>query len=164
MTKEETINIYFTLKFPAEKIFSFIIRPESMILYTGFFMIPGIKKVKTSDVERRAGTLDKILNTDGSSHESTTDIFERNKRYSLTIKNIEVSGFKKKIASPVLGFREDWIFTENKDKSTSIKRSLVTVYQKGFLNSFIVLFLVRPQLYFSLLKHHQNLLKNLSYQ
>ncbi|MBC7428032.1 MAG: hypothetical protein H7336_05440 [Bacteriovorax sp.] len=162
MNSEEIICIHFTLNFPAETIFRFVIRPENMVLYTGFLLIPGIKNVHSSDSDRKMGTLDKISNTDGSSHESTTDVLEKNQRYSLTIRNIQMTGFKKKLANPILGFREDWIFSENKNRSTTIDRSLVIVYKKGLLNTLFVNFIVRPQMHFSLLKHHQNLLKNLS--
>ncbi len=158
----EKIEIYFTLNFPAKTIFDFVIKPESMVQYTGFLLIPGIKKVVSSDTVRKSGTVDKISNTDGSSHESTTDILEANKRYSLTIRNIIVPGFKGKLANPLLGFREDWIFNENADGSTSIDRSLFILHKEGLFNRLLVTYVVRPQLYFSFLKHHQNILKCLS--
>lgn len=162
MSHEEKVEIYFTLNFPAKTIFDFIIKPENMVLYTGFLLIPGIKNVISSDVIRKAGTVDKISNTDSGSHESTTDILDENKRYCLTIRNIFVPGFKGKLANPLLGFREDWIFNENPDGSTSIERTLFIIHKEGFLNKLLVTYVVRPQLYFSFLKHHQNILKALS--
>ncbi|MBC7714204.1 MAG: hypothetical protein H7177_12745 [Rhizobacter sp.] len=161
MIGEEIIDIHFTLNFPAKIIFDFIIQAKNMPLFNGFLLIPGIKYVDSSDSIRKVGTLDKITNTDGSSHESTTDVLEPGKRYALSLRNVQMTGFKKKLANPIVGFREDWIFSENADHSTTIDRSLVIIYKKGFFNSLFITFFVRPQMLFSLLKHHQNLLKNL---
>lgn len=160
--KEEKIFVYTKMNFSAKAIFDFIIKPENMVLYTGFLLFPGIKKVDSSDKVRTQGTVDKIINTDNSSHVSTTDILIPHSRYSLTLKNIIVTGFKKKLANPILGFREDWILVENQTDLTSIERSLYIQYKEGGFNHFLVRFFIRPQLYFSLLKHHQNILKSLS--
>lgn len=159
---EDKVEVYITMNFPAKMIFDFIVKPENMNLYTGFLLIPGIKKVVSSDIIRQVGTLDKITNTDNSSHESTTDVLDSNQRYSLTLRNVVVTGIKKKLANPIIGFREDWIFFENPDHSTSIARTLFIQHKEGVLNKFLVTFLIRPQIYFSLLKHHQNILKSLS--
>ncbi len=51
MNQEETIDIHFTMNLPVKTLFNFIIRPENMVLYTGFFLIPGILSVESSDAE-----------------------------------------------------------------------------------------------------------------
>lgn len=159
---EDKVEIYASMNFPVKTIYDFIIKPENMKLFSGFLLIPGIKNVISSDNVRKVGTLDKIVNTDNSSHESVTDILEINQRYCLTLRNIEVSGLKKKLATPIIGFREEWIFQDNLDQSSRIARTLFIQHKTGVWNKFLVTFLIRPQIYFSLLIHHQNILKSLS--
>lgn len=162
MIKTSKIQIFFTLQHSAKKIFDFVIRPENMSLYSGFLLIPGIKNVISSDQIRKSGTVDKITNTDGSSHLSKTDILISNSRYSLILSDIKVPGLKGKLANPIEGFSEDWIFNDNGDGTTSIDRTLFINYKAGFFNDLFIACFVRPQLYFSFLRHHKNLQNALS--
>ena len=162
MNREEKIYIHFTMPVEPQTLFDFIIKPSNMPLYEGFLLIPGIKNVISSDVVRKVGTIDKITNSDGSSHQSRTDILESGARYSLSLSHIEMTGFKKKLANPMVALREDWIM-KPEGQHTKIERSLFLIYKKGFFNTLFVRFFIFPQMYFSLLKHHQNLLKSLSH-
>lgn len=156
MNLEEKIVVNFSLPFSAEKIFDFIILPKNMELYQGYGILPGIKRVHSSDAIRKVGTLDRVENTDGSSHESITDVLERGKHYKLSLGNIKAVGYKKKIANPVVGFTEDWVFHAH-ENHTHIERSLIVYYQPGFLNKLMVKYLAAPQLLQSFRRHHANL-------
>lgn len=160
MNLEEKIVVNFSLPFNAKKIFDFIILPKNMELYQGYGILPGIKTVESSDAVRKVGTIDRVQNTDGSSHESVTDILLPGERYKLTLGNIQAVGYKKKIANPVVGFSEDWIFHAH-DDHTHIERTLVVYYQPGFLNKLMVKYLAAPQLKQSFHRHHSNLRKAL---
>ena len=161
MIKETKIDIHFSLPHSAKKVFDFIIRPENMPLYQGYFLVPGIKNVVSSDSIRKVGTIDKITNTDNSSHESRTDILDPEKRYSLTLSNIKINGFKEKLANPLTGFKEDWIFHAD-GNHVQIDRTLVIFYNDGFINEFLVNWVIKPQMELSLHRHHRNLFKFLS--
>lgn len=157
MIKETKIDIHFSLPFSANRVFDFIIRPENMPLYQGYFLVPGIKNVVSSDSIRKVGTVDKITNTDCSSHESRTDVLDPEKRYSLTLSNIKMNGFKEKLANPLTGFKEDWIFHAD-GNHVQIDRTLVIFYKEGFINEFLVNWVIKPQMELSLHRHHKNLL------
>jgi hypothetical protein len=73
-----------------------------------------------------------------------------------------MTGLKKKLANPMVALRENWIMKPH-GKNTKIERCLVLIYKKGFLNTLFIRLFIRPQMYFSLLRHHQNLLKSLSH-
>lgn len=161
MTSEENIAIHFDLPFSAKVVFDFIIKPSNMPLYQGFLLIPGIKHVVSSDLIRKVGTIDKVHNTDSSSHESLTQILNPEAKYSLQLSNIQAVGFKKKLANPIVGFREDWIF-KNHGEHTYIERTLVVIYKKSFFNLLFIKLFICPQLHLSLLKHHKNVHKALS--
>ncbi len=156
MKAEEKIVVNFSLPFSARKIFDFIILPKNMELYQGFGILPGIKSVSSSDAIRKVGTLDKVQNTDGSSHESVTDILLPGERYGLTLGNIQAVGYKKKLANPIIGFNEDWVFHSHGDH-THIERSLVVKYEPGLWNKIIVKYIACPQLKQSFHRHHANL-------
>lgn len=155
---ETSFVMNFTLPVEAKELFTFISLPENMVLYTGFFLIPGIKNVISSDHVRRVGTIDTVFNNDGSSHKSQTQVFDFGQRYSLELGSIKMTGFKAKLATPIIGFKEDWILT-SKGNTTSIKRSIEIIYKKGLMNDLFVKYFVCPQLYFSFVKHHQNIAK-----
>lgn len=157
MNEEEKICIKFSLPFDAKKIFNFIILPKNMELYQGYGILPGIKNVDSSDPIRKTGTLDKVFNTDGSTHESVTDILLPGERYKLTLGNIQAVGYKKYLANPVIGFSEDWVFHAH-GVHTHIERSLVIIYRPGFWNKIMVKYLAVPQLKKSFHRHHSNLL------
>lgn len=151
----------FTLPVECSELFAFIARAENMVLYTGCFLIPGIKKSVSSDSVRKVGTTDVISNTDGSSHDARTVVFEKDIRYSTYLDNFRMIGFKAKLATPIVAFKEDWIYTRQ-ETSTHIERSIEVVYKKGLFNSLFVKYFIYPQLYFSFLKHHQNIARALS--
>lgn len=159
--KEKFIHIHFTLPFSAKKVFDFIIRPENMPLYKGYFLVPGIKVVHSSDAIRKVGTVDKITNTDGSSHESRTDVLDDEKRYALTLSNIKIHGLKEKLANPLTGFKEDWVFKAD-GGHVHIERTLVIFYKKGLINELMVRIVIYPQMVMSLHKHHQRVSSALS--
>lgn len=146
----------FTLPVECSELFAFIGRAENMVLYTGCFFIPGIKKSTSSDSERKVGTLDAICNTDGSSHDARTVVFDKDARYSTYLDNFRMIGFKSKLANPIVAFKEDWIYTRQ-GSSTHIERSIDIIYKKGLFNSLLVKYFIYPQLYFSFLKHRQNI-------
>lgn len=146
----------FTLPVECSKLFAFIGRAENMVLYTGCFLIPGIKKSTSSDSERKVGTRDAISNTDGSTHDARTVIYDKDVRYSTYLDNFQMIGFKSKLATPIVAFKEDWIYTPQ-GSSTHIERSIDIVYKKGLFNSLLVKYFIYPQLYISFLKHHQNI-------
>ena len=101
MTKKSrsiTLKINFSLPFTSKEIFDFVIKSSNMYLYTGFFLIPGIVDLVSSDAIRKKGTIDYITNTDQSSRESTTAEFEHSHLYGIHIGNITLSGWKKKLA------------------------------------------------------------------
>lgn len=155
-TQTATLSMNFSLPIETSTLFEFVARCENMVLYTGYFLIPGIKYVVSSDVVRKVGTLDSVFNTDGSSHDSRTLILDHGVRYSLYLDNFQVKGLKAKLATPIVAFKEDWIFSPQ-GQSTQLKRSLVIDYKKGFFNTLLVKYFIYPQLYFSFLKHHQNI-------
>ncbi len=160
MNLEEKIVVNFSLPFSAEKIFDFIILPKNMELYQGYGILPGIKVVYSSDATRKVGTLDRVQNTDGSSHESVTDVLERGKHYKLSLGNIQAVGYKKKIANPIVGFTEDWFFDPHGDH-THIERTLVVHYRPGFFNWLMVKYLAAWQLKKSFHRHHRALIEAL---
>lgn len=160
MMKETSIHIHFKLPFSAKKVFDFIVRPENMPLYQGYFLVPGIKVVNSSDAVRKVGTVDKITNTDNSSHESRTDVLEAEKRYALTLSNIKMNGFKEKLANPLTGFKEDWVFHAD-GNHVQIDRTLVIFYKPGLLNELMVKWVIYPQMEMSLHRHHKNVLQAL---
>jgi len=153
---EVRLVMKFTLPVECSKLFAFIARAENMVLYTGCFLIPGIKKSTSSDSVRKVGTTDAIANTDGSSHDARTVVFDKDVRYSTYLDNFQMIGFKSKLATPIVAFKEDWIYTRQ-GSSTHIERSIYVVYKKGLLNSLLVKYFIYPQLYISFLKHHQNI-------
>jgi len=155
---ETTLSMNFTLPIEAKALFTFVARPENMVLYTGCFLVPGIKNVVSSDSVRRVGTIDAVTNTDGSSHDARTVIFDFANRYSLYLDNFQMTGWKSKLATPIIAFKEDWILTPKGD-STEVMRSIDIVYKKGFINSLLVKYFIYPQLYISFLKHHSNIIK-----
>lgn len=155
-TQNTKLIMNFSLPIEANTLFTFVADSENMILYTGYFLVPGIKYVVSSDIVRKVGTLDNVFNTDGSSHDARTMIFDYGARYSLYLDNFKLKGFKTKLATPIVAFKEDWIFSPQ-GQSTQIKRSLVIEYKKGLFNTLLVKYFIYPQLYFSFLKHHQNI-------
>lgn len=155
---ETSLVMNFTLPIEAKTLFTFVAKSENMVLYTGCFLIPGIKNVVSSDKVRKVGTVDAVFNTDGSSHDARTVILDHGIRYSLYLDNFQMVGFKAKLATPIVAFKEDWILT-TAGESTQVKRSIDIVYKKGFINTLFVKYFVYPQLYFSFLKHHQNIVK-----
>ncbi len=159
--KETKIDIHFSLPFSAKKVFDFIVLPENMPLYQGYFLVPGIKNVVSSDPVRKVGTVDKITNTDNSSHESRTDILEDAKRYSLTLSNFKMNGFKEKLANPLTGFKEDWIFHAD-GNHVHIDRTLVIFHKEGLVNELMVKWVIYPQMVASLHRHHKNLLNSIA--
>lgn len=157
MNLEEKIVVHFSLPFNAEKIFDFIILPKNMELYQGYGILPGIKTVHSSDGIRKVGTLDKVYNTDGSTHESVTSVLERARHYKLILGNVQAVGYKKKIANPVIGFIEDWVFHPYGNQ-THIERTLIVQYHSGFFNQLMVKYLASWQLKKSFQRHHAALL------
>lgn len=155
---ETSLVMNFTLPIEANALFTFVANSENMVLYTGCFLVPGIKHVVSSDSVRKVGTVDAVANTDGSSHDARTVIFDYGRRYSLYLDNFKLTGYKSKLATPIIAFKEDWILTPKGD-STQINRSIDIVYKKSFLNNLLVKYFIYPQLYFSFLKHHQNIAK-----
>lgn len=153
---EAKLVVNFSLPVECNKLFDFVGRAENMALYTGCFLIPGIKKSITSDSVRKVGTTDAITNTDGSSHNARTLVYDKDVRYSTYIDNLHMIGFKSKLASPIIAFREDWTFTRE-GAVTHVERSIDIIYKKGFFNTLFVKCFIYPQLYFSFLKHHQNI-------
>lgn len=156
--QETSFTMNFTLPIEAKELFAFVARPENMVLYTGCFLVPGIKNVVSSDSVRKVGTIDAVSNTDGSSHDARTVILDFAKQYSLYLDNFQMTGYKAKLATPIIAFKEDWILTPD-GQSTHVKRSIDIVYKKGLLNTLFVKYFITPQLYFSFLKHHQNIVK-----
>lgn len=156
--QETSFVMNFTLPIEAKELFTFVARPENMVLYTGCFLVPGIKNVVSSDSVRKVGTVDAVSNTDGSSHDARTVILDFGSRYSLYLDNFKMIGFKSKLATPIIAFKEDWILTPD-GQATHVKRSIDIVYKKGLINTLFVKYFIYPQLYFSFLKHHQNIVK-----
>lgn len=156
--QEVSLVMNFTLPIEAKTLFTFVARPENMVLYTGCFLIPGIKNVVSSDKIRKVGTLDAVTNSDGSSHDARTVILDFGAHYSLYLDNFKMTGLKSKLATPIMAFKEDWILT-SEGESTHVKRSIDIVYKKGIINTLFVKYFIYPQLYFSFLKHHQNIAK-----
>lgn len=153
---EVRLVIKFTLLVECSELFAFVGRAENMVLYTGCFLIPGIKKSISSDSERKVGTTDAISNTDGSFHDARTVYYEKDVRYSTYIDNFRMTGLKSKLVTPIVAFKEDWVYGPQ-GTSTHIERSIDVIYKKGLLNSLLVKYFIYPQLYFSFLKHHQNI-------
>lgn len=156
--QETSLIMNFTLPIEARELFTFVARSENMVLYTGCFLIPGIKNVISSDRVRKVGTLDAVANTDGSTHDARTVVLDFGSQYSLYLDNFRMTGFKSKLATPIIAFKEDWILTPD-GQLTHIKRSIDIVYKKGLINTLFVKCFIYPQLYFSFLKHHQNIVK-----
>lgn len=153
-----TLSMNFTLPIEAKALFAFVARPENMVLYTGCFLVPGIKNVVSSDSVRKVGTVDVVTNTDGSSHDARTVILDFANRYTLYLDNFQMTGIKSKLATPIIAFKEDWILSPKGD-STEVMRSIDIVFEKGFVNSLLVKYFIYPQLYISFLKHHSNITK-----
>lgn len=151
--KEVTLIMKFSLPVKVEKLFNFVADFNNMPLYEGCFLVPGISYVKSSDVVRKVGTLDSVTNTDGSSHDARTVIFDRNLRYSLYLDNFKLTGIKSKLATPIVAFKEDWLYTDQ-GNSTAIERSITVVYKDGLFNDLFVKLFLYPQLYISFLNHH----------
>lgn len=155
------LEINFTLPFTSKEVFEFVIKPDNMHLYTGFFLIPGIVDVKSSDAERKVGTVDQIANTDKSSHQSTTIELEDSRLYGIRIENITLRGWKQKLGAPIIGFRERWVLSDHEGVS-HIHRTLDILFVDNFFNRLFVKYFVYPQLYISFLFHHQNVKKGLN--
>jgi len=153
MKNQHIIAIDFFLPASPEEVFDFVILPENMPLFRGFFLIPGIKHVHSSHTPRSVGCVDSITNTDGSFHRSVTLVLEKNRKYELEIGKIVPVGWKKSLANPLEGFAESWTF-EASNQQTFIRRKLFIYYRAGFLNFLLVHFFIKPQLYFSLIFHH----------
>jgi len=159
------ISITFDIKFKvsAETVFDFIIKPTNMPLYTGFFLAPGIQSVRSSDSIRKVGTIDYILNTDGSSHQSKTIELVRGKTYDLVIFNIETKGWKKIFDFILEGFEEKWSFNNSNDSSfCMIHRKLVIKFKLPLLFIFPSVIFVYWVFKNALHNHHLNLESNLS--
>ena len=159
---ESAINFNFSLPFKAKTIFDFIILPKSMELYKGFFLIPGILLVKSSDPIRKEGTVDYIINNDGSTHSSVTKVLSSPHRYTLEIGEIKIIGLKKLLASIIIGFKEDWELQDDQNNHCLINRKLIIIHRRVWWARLLMASFIKPQLAYSLHLHHQRLKKALA--
>jgi hypothetical protein len=157
---QEKIVMNFSMPFRANKLYEFIILPANMSLYEGKFLIPGIKNVVSSDPMRKVGTVDKVYNTDGSSHQTLTKTLIPGDKYSLLLDHITMSGYKKCLATPITSFVEEWSFHQGNGDECQIQRSLLINYQTGFFNHLFIKYFIIPQLTASFKKHHSNLIRS----
>lgn len=159
MASNEKSQLVIKLAMPIEShdLFNFIVLTKNMPLFEGFGMVPGIKNVVTSHENRKVGTIDKIYNEDGSSHQSVTEVLVPGKRYQLSLSQIELSGLKKKFATPIISMKEDWIISDIENYSL-VERSLTIIHSAGFLKQCLVRYIIIPQLRMAFYKHHKNII------
>ncbi len=158
------IEVKFELDFQVskEKLFDFIILPENMPLYTGFFLAPGIANVHSTTLIRQTGTIDNILNTDGSTHQSLTKIFLKNEKYYLDIFNIQTKGFKKVFDIFLKSFNEKWDFYFLSSNTCRVKRVLEIHFHFPLIFILPTVFFVKWIFTKALEHHHKNIIKALS--
>lgn len=141
-------------------MFEHITSAREMTSYKGFFLIPGILSVESSEPSRRTGTVDLVKNSDGSSHRSLTVNFTHPTSYRLELTNIQGVGWRAPFTDLIESISEDWSF-DGDDSKCRIDRKFQINYQLTTCRWLYFNLILKPLFKISFSIHYRHLQKAL---
>lgn len=145
---------------PQKRVFEHITSSREMTSYKGFFLIPGIREVESSDPSRKTGTVDLVKNSDGSSHRSLTVNFTHPTSYRLELTNIQGVGWRAPFTALIESIAEDWSF-EGDDSNCRIDRKFQINYQHTVWRWLYFNLILKPLFEIAFRIHYRHLQKAL---